>query len=156
VKVARPTRIALTIDRTHGASISRPKSRDKDADNRSDDSDRRNDEWVNQTCITKCSLAENECGNKSHCIRLEEVRSHSSTVTNVVTDVVGNRCGVTRIILGDSLFDLTYKVSTNVSCLSEDSATDAHEHRKHRGSESEALKDGWGIRLVEDDDDGSA
>ncbi len=60
-------------------------------------------------------------------IGFEEVRTHTSNVTNVVTNVISDCCGVTWVIFGDTCFDFTDEVSTDVSSFGVDTTTNASE-----------------------------
>ena len=59
-------------------------------------------------------------------------------VADVVADVVRDRGGVARVVLGDALLDLADEVGADVGRLREDAAADPHEHREQRAAEAEA------------------
>ena len=66
-------------------------------------------------------------GDNRACIGLVEVRTHTSDVTDVVTDVVGDSCRVTRVVFGDAGFDFAHEVRANVGSLGVDTTADAGE-----------------------------
>ena len=57
----------------------------------------------------------------------EQVSAHTSDVTNVVTDVVGDGAGVEGRVLIEGLTDLASKISTDIGGLGVDTATDTTE-----------------------------
>src|SRR5690606_40542380 len=63
----------------------------------------------------------------SDLVRLEQVGGHTSAVTDVVTDVVGDGGGVARVVLGDVLLHLADQVGADVSGLGEDATADRSE-----------------------------
>ena len=85
-------------------------------------------------------LAQDERGDERHRVGLEQVRRHPRAVADVVPHVVGDRRGVARIVLRDSLLDLADKVGSDVGGLGEDAAADAHEHGEQGSAEPEALQ----------------
>ena len=60
-------------------------------------------------------------------VGFEDVRCHTGTVTDVVTDVVGDRCRIARIIFRNILFDLPHEVGPDIRRLRVDTAAHAHE-----------------------------
>ena len=101
-------------------------------------------------------VAQDESGDDGDDVGLEEVRGHTGTVTNVVTDVVSDGRGVTRVVFRNSRFDLADEVSTDVSGLGEDSTTDTHEQRQERGTEGEADEHRGGGVLEDKENTGGA
>jgi hypothetical protein len=57
----------------------------------------------------------------------EKISTHTSNITNVVTDVISNGTGVERRVLRKLLTNLTSKISTNISSLGVDTTTDSSE-----------------------------
>ncbi len=96
--------------------------------------------------------AEDYRGDEGHFVRLEEVGGHARAVADVVADVVGDRCGVARIVLGDSRLDLADQIGTDVGGLREDPATDTQEEGQQRAAEAESHEDRR-ARVLEDRDD---
>ena len=82
-------------------------------------------------------------------VGLEQVGSHAGAVADVVTDVVGDRGRVARVVLGDVVLDLADEVGADVGGLGEDAAADAHEHGEQRGAEAEALEHLGGVLVVD-------
>ena len=70
-------------------------------------------------------------------VGLVEVGAHARDVTDVVSDVVGDRCGVAGVVLGDARLDLAHQVRADVGRLGEDAAADAREERLDRGAHAE-------------------
>jgi hypothetical protein len=58
----------------------------------------------------------------------EKIGSHTGDITDVVTNIVSNSGGVTRVILGDSVDDLSDQVGTDISSLGVDTSTNTAEH----------------------------
>ena len=129
---------------------------DVDAEERGDRTDRRDDEREDQAVLAEGHRAEDERGDEGDGVGLEEVGRHAGAVADVVTDVVGDRRGVARVVLGDAGLDLADEVGADVGGLGEDATADAHEHREEGGAEAEALEDLGGVALVEQDDDRGA
>ena len=71
---------------------------------------------------------------RRHAIRFEEVRSHTGAVADVVADVVGDHCRVTRIVLGDAGLDLSDQVGADVGSLRVDAAAETREDRDQRAA----------------------
>ena len=59
--------------------------------------------------------------------RAEKISTHASDVTNIVTNVVSNGTGVERRVFGEALADLSRKISTDISSLGVDTATNTSE-----------------------------
>ena len=68
--------------------------------------------------------------------RAEKVRSHTGNISDVVSDVVSDSGRVARIILGDSVDDLSNEVGTDIGGLGVDSTSDAAKHGNAGASES--------------------
>ena len=96
--------------------------------------------------------AEDDRGDERDLVRLEEVGRHTGAVTDVVTDVVGNRGRIARIVFGDPGLDLADEVGTDVGRLGEDSASDAQEQGQQRTTEAEPDEDRR-ARVLEPDHD---
>ena len=134
------------VDGGQAGAVTVARRGDEDADHRGDDADRGNDQREDQAVTAERDLAEQQRRDQRHGVGLEEVRRHAGAVTDVVTDVVGDRRGVARVVLGDALLDLADQVGADVSRLGEDAAADTHEHREQRGTEAEALEHLRGVR----------
>jgi hypothetical protein len=70
--------------------------------------------------------------------RAEKIGTHTSDVTNVVTDVVSNSSGVERGVFGEALADLSRKIGTNISSLGVDTTTDSAEESDGGATEAVA------------------
>ena len=70
--------------------------------------------------------------------RAEKISTHASDVTNVVTDVVSNGSGVERRVFREALADLSRKISTDISSLGVDTATDTSEESDGGATETVA------------------
>ena len=83
--------------------------------------------------ITSCAnceiVCDNHCSNDRANKGLEDIRTHSSDVADVVTDVVCNDARVAWIVFRNTCFDLTNEVCTDVSSLGVNTATDTSEER---------------------------
>ena len=96
--------------------------------------------------------AEDDRRDERDLVRLEQVGRHTGAVTDVVTDVVGDRGRVARVVFGDTGFDLADEVGADVGRLGEDAAADPQEQREQRATEPEADEDRR-ARVLEDHDD---
>ena len=63
-------------------------------------------------------------------------------ITHVIADEIGDNGGVTRVVLRDSLFNLTHYVGPGISRLGKDTATYPGEYGYRRGAEAETRDDG--------------
>ena len=148
-------------DRGHvEAAVDRPQrvlalagAGDEHADDRGDDTDRRDDQRVGQAQRAERDRAQDQRGHQHHGVGLEEVRGHAGAVTDVVAHVVGDRRRVAGVVLGDVLLDLADEVGADVGGLGEDAAADTHEHGEQGRAEAEALEHARGLLDVEEHDD---
>ena len=117
---------------------------------------RADDQREQQALGAERGLAEDQRGDQRHRVGLEQVGGHAGAVTDVVADVVGDRRGVARVVLGDARLDLADEVGADVGRLGEDAAADAHEHGEQRAAEAEALEHGRGVVVVGEQHDAGA
>ena len=68
----------------------------------------------------------------------EKISAHASDVTNIVTDVVSNGAWVLGGVLWDGSLDLASEISTDISSLGVDSATDSAEESDSGATETVA------------------
>ena len=134
----------------HQAVLARAGPGDVDAKNRGQCADGRDDQGEDQALFTEGDLAQDECGDQRHGIRLEEVGCHAGAVTDVVAHVVRDRRRIARVVLGDACLDLADQVGADVSGLGEDAAANTHEHGEQCSTEPEALENLGGIALVDE------
>ncbi len=128
----------------------------EDADDSGDDPDHRNSQREDQALGAEGLLAEDQRGHQGDGVGLEEVGGHTGTVTDVVTDVVGDGRGITGVVLGDAGLDLADQVGADVSGLGEDAAADPHEHGQQGRAEAEAFEDLRSVLLEDQDDERGA
>ena len=133
--------------------LARPGLGDVHAEQGGDRTDGGDDQREDQAVLAEGDRAEDQRGDERHGVRLEQVGGHAGAVADVVTDVVGDRGGVARVVLGDAGLDLADQVGTDVGGLGEDAAAHAHEHREQGGAEAEALEHLGRVALVEEHDD---
>ena len=88
--------------------------------------------------LVECQDAQQDHGDCGHRVGLEQVGRHAGAVADVVTDVVGDRRRVTRVILGDARLDLPDQVGTDVCRLGEDPAAQTGEDGDQRATEAQA------------------
>src|SRR6185437_8158467 len=67
-------------------------------------------------------------------VGFEQVRGHAGTVTDVVTDVVGDDAGIAGVVLGNTRLNLADEVRAHVRSLGEDAAAQAREDRDQRAA----------------------
>ena len=147
--------VEAAVDRAEGV-LARARLGDVDAEQGGDRTDGGHEEREDQAVLAERDGAEDERGDEHDGIRLEEVGRHAGAVADVVTDVVGDRRGVARVVLGDAGLDLADEVGADVGRLGEDATADSHEHREEGGTEAEALEDLGCVALVDEDDDRGA
>ena len=82
-----------------------------------------------------------DCRDNGTNIGFKQVSTHTCNVTNVVAYVIGDNCGVTRVILRDTCFNLTYQVSTNVGSLCVDTAANTTEQSNGGSTQRETEQD---------------
>ena len=95
-------------------------------------------------------------GDDGDFVALENVGRHAGTVADVVADVVGDRGGVPRVVLGNSLLDLSDEVGPDVGGLRVNSAADPHEEGQQRSAEPEAQQGLVSVLAVDQKDDRAA
>lgn len=66
----------------------------------------------------------------------EQIGTHSSDITDVITDVIGNDSGVAGIILRNTGLDLSDEISTDIGSLGVDTTTDTSEQGNGRTSKT--------------------
>ena len=81
-------------------------------------------------------------GNDGADVGLEKVGAHTGNVTDVITDVIGDNSGVSRVIFRDTGFDFTDKVSADVSSFGIDTAAYTAEESHGGSTEGETGDDG--------------
>ena len=69
--------------------------------------------------------------------RSEEISTHSSHITDIISHIISNSSRVLGTILRQVLLDLTDEISTHISSLGENTSSDSAE-KSHKGS-SEAV-----------------
>ena len=88
--------------------------------------------------ILQQQAAEQHGGDDRDRIGLEQVRGHAGAVADVVADVIGDHCRVTRIVLGNAGLDLADQVGTDVGALGEYAAAQTRKNRDQRAAEGQA------------------
>ena len=99
-----------------------------------------NNNTGNGTGEERC--AQSDGGDDGTAVRFEKVGTHTGNVTDVVTDVVGDGGGVTGIVFGDTGFDFTDEVSTDVGGFGVDTAAHTAEESNGGSTESETVDNG--------------
>ena len=126
------------------------------ADDRADHADGADQEREDHADVAEAGYAQDHRGDDRHLVALEDVGGHPGAVADVVADVVGDRRGVARVVLGDPRLDLAHQVGTDVGRLGEDAAADPHEQGQQRAAEAEAEQDLVGVLAVGHEDDRAA
>ena len=78
--------------------------------------------------------AEGRCRQDGSAVRFVEVCAHARNVSDVIADVVGDGGGVSRIVFGNSRFDFTDQVCTDIGRLRVDTPANAGKERLQRGA----------------------
>ena len=144
------------VDRGHVAAVTGTRRDGEDADDGGDHADRRHDEREDEPEVAERGLAKDQRRDQRDGVALEQVGGHACAVTYVVADVVGDRRGVARVVLGDALLDLSDEVGSDVGRLGEDAATDTHEHGEQGGAEAETFEHLGSVRAEEQHDEAGA
>ena len=79
--------------------------------------------------------AEQHGRDNRHRVGFEKVRRHSGAVSDIIANVVGDDCGVPRIVFGYSGLDFADEVGSHVRPLGEDAAAQTREDRDQRAAE---------------------
>ncbi len=87
-------------------------------------------------------ISKGDGGNDGTDIGLEQVGAHTGDVADVITDVIGDNSGVSRVIFRDTGFDFTDKVGTDVSRFGINTAADTTEESHSGSTEGETSDDG--------------
>jgi hypothetical protein len=77
----------------------------------------------------KCIRGDDKCGASRLCEGAEKISTHTSNVTDIITDVVSNGSRVLGGVFREACLDLSYQIGTNISSLSIDTATNSTEKR---------------------------
>ena len=115
------------------------------ANYRSDDTNSANRQWEEQdraeiAGTTKINGTQNHGCNDGHRIGLEQVCCHTSTVTDIIANIIGDCRSVSRIILRDTGFNLADHVAANVSTFGKDTAAKTSKDRDQRGAKAQRNK----------------
>ncbi len=78
---------------------------------------------------TGYGCAERKRGNKRAHVRFEKIRAHTGDVTDIISHIVRNNGGITRVILRNAGFDLADKICAHVCRLGVNTAADSCEKR---------------------------
>jgi hypothetical protein len=73
-----------------------------------------------------------------HDIGLEQIRGHAGAVADIVAHVVGDSCGIARVVLGDAGLDLADEIATDIGAFGEDAAAETSEDGNERGAKAES------------------
>ena len=84
--------------------------------------------------------AKHHGGDDGNGIGLEQIGRHAGAIANVVADVVGNGCGIARIVFRNAGFDLADHVAADVGALGEYAAAEARKDGNQRGAEAQGDK----------------
>jgi hypothetical protein len=116
--------IALSLDSLDVSSNEGAEQANKDTNSRDDNGEAHG---VPSTRNTDAA-SDDKSGASRFSETSEKIGSHTGDITDVVTNIVSNSGGVTRIILRDSVDDLSDQVSTDISSLGVDTSTNTAEH----------------------------
>ena len=123
-------------DRVVGAKLDEQRTNDRRDDAGCTNGKRINHHGIEIVAAGKEDSGENHGGDNGDGIGLEQVGGHTSAVTDVIADVVGNCGRVARVVFGNASFDFADEITADVRALGEDSATETCEYRDERGAEA--------------------
>ena len=150
------------VDRLHPVFLFAPRSHCEDPDDRGDHAHRSHEQREHHARdradrrAAVCGRTQDQRCHQRDLVGLEQVRRHPGAIAHVVTDVVGDRRRVARVVLGDPLLDLPHEVGAHVGRLREDAATHPHEHGEQGAAEPEAHQHAGGVLLIDEQDHGRA
>ena len=78
--------------------------------------------------------------NDGNRIGFKKVGRHACAVADIVADIVGNRCRIARVVLGNASLDLADEIAADIRALGEDTAAEAGEDGNQRSAEAERDK----------------
>mmetsp|Transcript_6825 Transcript_6825/g.9748 ORF Transcript_6825/g.9748 Transcript_6825/m.9748 type:complete len:554 (-) Transcript_6825:187-1848(-) len=87
-------------------------------------------------CTGSNGGTKNESGTGGLSKTSEKIRSHTGNISNIVSNVISNGGRVTRVILRDSVDNLSDKIGSNISSLGVDTSTDTSKHGNDGSSKS--------------------
>ena len=115
---------------------------EKCANDRGDDGEAAEHQRIHHRALYDFRFRQHQCGehhgrDDRDRIGFEQVSRHAGAVADVVADVVSDHCRVTRVIFGNSGFDFTHQIGTDVGTLGENAAAQTREDRNQRGTEGQ-------------------
>ena len=128
------------VERAHDRAVGAELHEER-ADDRGDDAGAADGQRIDHACCQtrrrRRRSRQHHGGDDRHRIGLEQVGRHAGAVADIVADVIGDRCRVARIVLGNAGFDLADQVAADIGALGEDAAAETGEDRDQRGAEAE-------------------
>ncbi len=121
--------IERTHDRVIGAEFDEQRPDDRRHDTGCTNGERIHHHRTEIVLIREEDAGENHGGDNRDGVGLEQVGGHTGTVADVIADVVGNRCGVAWIVLGNAGLDLADEVGADVRTLRKDAASETGKDR---------------------------
>ena len=82
-----------------------------------------------QTLSHKGSGAQEGCCENRSCKRFKKVSPHTGYIAHVISYIIGNGRGISRIIFRNSCLYLAYKICTHISSLGVDTSSNACKQR---------------------------
>ena len=71
-------------------------------------------------------------------VGFKQIGCHPGAIADVIANVIGNHCGVARIILGNPGLHLADQIGANVCTLGENAATEPGKDRNQRRAKCQA------------------
>mmetsp|Transcript_7661 Transcript_7661/g.28706 ORF Transcript_7661/g.28706 Transcript_7661/m.28706 type:complete len:524 (-) Transcript_7661:804-2375(-) len=97
-------------------------------------------EWKSySTCLEHFATQGGSSNYTSH-IRLEQVTSHTSNISHIVTNIVGNNSRVSWIIFRNSSLNFSHQISAYISCFGKDTTSYTSKQGNGRSSETESTQ----------------
>ena len=124
------------VDRFHGIAHFVFGAHRISTDNRADHADRTHKQRENDALMPVRRVTQDHGGHNRDFIRFENIGRHPGAIPDVIAHVVGNCCGIARIIFRDIFFDFSDKVGTHIRSLRKDTTAHAHKKRQQGTAES--------------------
>jgi len=132
------------VERTHdvlaGTKAREERAKDRRHDANSADCQRIDHHFVQHRVAGQEDRNQDHGRNDGHGIGLEQICGHTGAIADIVADIVSDHGRVAGVILGDTRFNLTNKVRTDIGALGEDTTAQTRKDRNQRRTEAKGYK----------------
>ena len=119
----------------------------KDSYDRTNHRNPTENKWVNnrRRGVLKHQEGDQYGADEADRIGLEDIGSHAGAVTNIVTNVVCNGCGIARVIFVEVLLDFAHEIGADIGRLGVDASPETGKDTDEAGPEGEADEGIYGL-----------